>query len=489
MPFFKPLYFYLFFIFGVTLNTFSQKRESVLSKKYAPAALKKDAEVFRDVTLAMHPTIGIYQSKDYYTQLFNSFIFSLNDSLTEKEFRIKLKLLADELHCGHTELLYTKEYYKAISKKKYNYSPYVFLPVKNKVFVLANLNKKQDSTLKKGTEITKINGVEVDSMLRYCKRFISGDGYSQSGKNHFIQLAFNNYFVVLFGSPDTFTVEYKAGTEIKNLKYPGFKPKNIPPIPLGPKDDSLFVNYKRARIKYRFLDEEKKTMVMKIDGFSNTKSKKAYRKLFRKLHKNESENLVIDLRNNGGGSLGNAYRLLSYLLDTAQTQTLRTSIKNYPYKKYTKGNMVFKFTRFAFTIIGKKTSVGNTDNFIYTIKPRKKNHFDKKVFVLINGGSFSASALVSAYLQSTHRAAFIGEETGGALEGCNAGVTPYYKLPNTHVKIRMPAFRVIHDVCPAITGHGIVPDYPTGYRFKDYITRKDLDLDKVKELIDNTHKK
>lgn len=477
--------FLLVLIFtGLGMQSYSQKKkQSLLTKKYAAELLIQDAVIFKDVILAMHPSVGIYNTKEYYVKLLDDLVFSIRDSMTQKEFRLKLKLAADELHCGHTEVLYSLPFYKEVNKMKMNFSPFIFIPVQDKVYMLANLNKKQDSLIKKGSEITKINGITVDSMLRYSRRFISSDGFNQSGKNHYLQLGFNSYYVGLFGRPDTFNVEYTDGKSIKNIKYAAIKPKNMPSLPLGPRDDSLFTKFKRAGIKYRYLDDNKTTMLVKIERFSHRFDIRAYRKIFRKLRKNKSENLVLDLRNNGGGSLANSYRLLSYLIDSTNTQTLRTTIKNYPYREYTRGNIWFRFTRVAYKVIGKKKTVNDTDNFIYTIKPRKKNHFNGKVFVFINGGSFSASSLVAAYLKYKNRAVFIGEETGGTIEGCNAGITPYYKLPNTGIRVRMPAFRIIHDVSPAITGGGVMPDYRTEYTFRDIITRKDLELLKVKELL------
>ena len=483
MQFTRALLFLLIFT-GFWGQCFSQKKkQSLITKKYPPRALKEDALIFRDVVLAMHPSVGIYEPREYYVKLLDNFVQSLNDSLTQKDFRLKLKLVADELHCGHTEVLYSQALYKEISKAKLNFSPFIFIPVHNKVYLLANLNKRQDSLMKKGAEITRINGITVDSMLRYSRRFISSDGFNQTAKDHYLQLGFNSYYVGLFGRPDTFNVEYTDGKNIKTIRYAAFKPKTIPPIPIGPKDDSLYTRFKKAAIKYRYLDPEKKTMVMKIEKFSHRFDIRAYRKIFRKLRRNKSENLVIDVRNNGGGSLANTYRLLSYLIDTATTQTLRTAIRNYPYKKYTRGNIWFRFTRLAYRVIGKKETVHDTDNFVYTIRPRKRNHFNGKLFVLINGGSFSASSLVAAYLKYKNRAVFIGEETGGAAEGCNAGITPYYKLPNTGIRVRMPAFRIVHDVSPQITGAGVKPDYPVEYTFRDIITRRDLELLKVKELL------
>ncbi|MBL7931030.1 MAG: S41 family peptidase [Bacteroidia bacterium] len=436
------------------------------------------------VLLRMHPAIGIYQPRMYYENLLSDFIFSLNDSLTEKQFRIRVKLILDELHCGHTEVMYSQAFYKEMNKKKLNYSPYIFLPVGKKLYLIANLsNKKQDTVLKKGTEILKINRIPVDSMINYSKHFVSTDGFNQTAKNHYVQIGFNSYYPTLFGRPDTFEVEYVDNKVSKSFRYKAIQPKTIPPLPLGPKDDSLYKKYKSASMKYRFLDDQKKTMVLRIERFSHRGDGRAYRRLFRKLKHNKSENLVIDLRNNGGGSLANSYRLLSYLIDSSANQTLSTTIRNYPFKEYTRGNFAFKFTRLAYKLIGEKRTSNDTDYFVYRIKPKKKNHFKGKVYVLINGGSFSASCLVSAYLKHSNRAVFIGEETGGAIEGCNAGITPYYKLPNTRIRVRVPAFRIEHDVCPEITGHGILPDYPTVYGLKDIMAKKDLELEKVKELI------
>ena len=480
---FSKGFFTVLLVVGLS-GGFAQKKESLLTKKYPPAALKQDATIFGDVVLAMHPAIGIYASREHYLKLFSDFVKNLNDSLTEKDFRIRLKLLADELHCGHTEILYSQAFYKEINKLKLNFSPYIYLPVQNKVYMLTNLDKKKaDTLLKKGAEITKINGVPVDSMLRYSKRFISSDGFNETARSHFLQRGFNSYFVSLFGRPDTFDVEYTDGKEVRHARYAAFKPKALPSLPLGPRDDSLFVKFRKAGIQYRYIDDNKTAMLVRITKFSNVKNKSAYRKIFKRMRKNKTGNLVLDLRNNGGGSLANSYRLLSYIIDTAKTQTLRTGIKNYPYRKYTHGNVWFKFTLFAYTIIGEKRTVHDTDNFIYTIKPRKKNHFDGKILVLINGGSFSATSLVAAYLKDTGRATFIGEETGGTMEGCNAGITPYYKLPNTKIRVRVPAFRVVHDVCPALTGQGIMPDYKVEYTFRDLIGKRDLELLKAKELL------
>lgn len=461
----------------------ASKKVSRLTKKYPPPQLKEDALLFRDITLAMHPVIGIYKPRQNYMAGFESLINSLNDSLTEKQFRIKLKLLIDGLHCGHTEAMASLASVKEIRNLKLNYSPYLFMPLQDTLYMVAALNKKSDTLIKKGSIILSINGVGTDSILRYCKRFISSDGYNQTAKNHFIQWNFNNYYLALFGRPDTFKVKVCEKGGVKTVNFAAIKLKTIPPVSFAPKSDSNLVVYRRAHIKYKYLDTEKKNLYLKVERFSNRKFRKAYRKIFRQLKHNESSNLVLDLRSNGGGSIANAYWLLSYLMDTSAAQTFVTSHRRYPYGKYTRGNVWFKFTRGVMSLLGKHSRKNDTDFYVMKIKPFKKNHFNGKVYVLINGGSFSASALVSAYLKHRNRALFIGTETGGAQEGCNAGITPYYTLPNTKVRIRMPAFRVKQDVYEYNTGHGIMPDVPVHYNINSVLGRRDLELQKVKSLM------
>ncbi len=479
----------LFLVLLTSLTACRETKPSLLSKKFSPEDLKKDTEILRKVVLAMHPAVGIYKSSAQVQRDFDLFQEQLRDSMTQREFRLRIKLMLDELHCGHTEVLYSRRFYRQVKKLKINYSPYVFLPVQNKVHVLGYLGKKQDSLIRKGAVVETINGVTADSILRYSKRFVSSDGYGTSGKDYFMQLGFNSYFPALFGRPDTFSLTVQDGRQHRSIRYPAVKLKSLPSLPLGAKDDSLFHRFRRAKIKYRYTDSTTSVLLMKLEKFSHGGETRAYRSIFRQLKKNKTEHLIIDLRGNGGGSLANSYRLLSYLMDTSATQTLKSRVRHYPYRRYTSGDLAFRFTRLAYKVIGRHEVKHDTDYFIYTIHPKKKNHYDGKVYVLINGGSFSASCLVASYLKKSGRAVFVGQETGGGEEGCNAGITPFYTLPETGIQVRVPAFRVEHDLCRSPLGQGVRPDYSIEYGFKDLVSRRDLELMKVKELIKKGQKR
>lgn len=461
----------------------SAQKKYYPDKKYSPELLKNDARIIKNVLLAMHPAIGIYQPKKYYEKLLDQLIASISDSLSEKQFRLKLKLVVDELHCGHTEVMQSKSYMNYFKTAKLNFLPYYLISVGHQAFVGVSMQPKKDTVLKMGAEILKINHIRVDSIINYSMHFISGDGYSTTGKQLFLRSGLNYSYPSLFGRPDSFLIEYKINNKLQNQWVKAACLKELPIKPLLPVEDSTLKKFRRANISAGYMDESKKTMILKIKSFRPLKYKRIYRRLFRQMEKEKTENLVLDLRFNGGGNLMNSYRLLSYLIDKPQTVTLSTLVKNYPEKKYTHGNLGFWLTRWTLSMEGKKTKRNNSFFYTHTIHPSKKHPYKGNIVVLINGGTFSASCIVSTYLKEMQRAVFVGTETGGTIEGCNAGVTPYYTLPATKIKIRVPAFRIIHDIHPQVSGKGIEPDYPVNYSLTDLLGRKDLEIKKAKELI------
>ncbi len=125
-------------------------------------------------------------------------------------------------------------------------------------------------------------------------------------------------------------------------------------------------------------------------------------------------------------------------------------------------------------------------------KPQKvnKNSFKGKVYVLINGMSFSASSIISSNLKGSKRATFVGEETGGAYNGTVAGFMPLVKLPNSELKIRIGLMLIAPHYKTEINGRGIFPDVPITPTLQDRIKGNDPEMDwilnDIKSTISNT---
>jgi C-terminal processing protease CtpA/Prc len=181
--------------------------------------------------------------------------------------------------------------------------------------------------------------------------------------------------------------------------------------------------------------------------------------------------------------------LLSYLIkEREEVRIYRQNKKpSFAAKTNDKGKSL-RITSRLFPLFPKKTGVTSIKNdSVFDIslktKVRKKYHYDGKLYVLIDGGCFSATAMTAAFLKKNKRATFIGEETGGGEKGCNAMIMSDLELPNTKLRYRFPFFRVEHQLTPEKVGRGIFPDIYIQYDVKSILENKDLEMEKVRSLV------
>ena len=125
--------------------------------------------------------------------------------------------------------------------------------------------------------------------------------------------------------------------------------------------------------------------------------------IFQKMELNN--NLIIDLRFNTGGKIENEYYLLSYLISTEIKAPFKRVYKNSKNKK-----------------IHYKTKKIH----------EKSENYNGSIYFIMNGYTFSAAAEFLSIVQRYELGKLVGEETGGASEGCNYGAKeitlPYSKI-------------------------------------------------------------
>jgi len=96
---------------------------------------------------------------------------------------------------------------------------------------------------------------------------------------------------------------------------------------------------------------------------------------------------------------------------------------------------------------------------------------------LINGGSFSASCILSSNLKGSKRAYFVGEETGGTYNGSVAGVMPAIELPTSGIKIRVGLVYIAPHYKTEKDGRGIFPDKEIIPTIADRIAERDPEME------------
>jgi C-terminal processing protease CtpA/Prc len=213
--------------------------------------------------------------------------------------------------------------------------------------------------------------------------------------------------------------------------------------------------------------------------------KKFFKNSFRTIRKTHINNLIIDVRNNGGGDAGLSTLLTRFIIDHKFkiADSLYTIKPPSEYKKYIHHSFLNGLLVTLMTRKGKdgKYHFKYFENHYYT--PREKDHYDGQVFILIGGNSFSATTLFAGDLKGQKNVTLVGEETGGGYYGNTAWIIPDVTLPNTGLRFRLPRFRMVINTDRIKNGQGILPDVwalPSSEAIRDGIDVKAM---KVKEII------
>jgi C-terminal processing protease CtpA/Prc len=155
----------------------------------------------------------------------------------------------------------------------------------------------------------------------------------------------------------------------------------------------------------------------------------------------------------------------------------------HPYTRYIKGKFI---NNLAFLFLTHKKDDGNYHFGIWerrTYRPKHNNHFGGDLYVLINGQTFSASTLFSHAVKGQTGITLVGEEAGGGNYGNNGIMIPDITLPNTHLRVRLPLFRLVQNNHGIKDGHGVMPDIYIGTSYDALIKGHDKKMEVVMEMI------
>jgi hypothetical protein len=464
------------------------------TRKYSCVALQQDYRFLRKVLEAKHPSLYWYTSKDSMDNYFKQQYDLIQDSMTEDEYTWHvLSPLITKIRCGHTSVLMSKNYEKSTKNLKSSLFP-IYLKIWNDTMAVTGSLLKNDSVFRRGTIIKSINGMTAtDFQLKFFD-YLSKDGYAENLNFVRVSSNFPYFYKSILGLSKEYQVEYlDSSSNQQSIRIPLYITEEDT---LKKKKDSVIIKkLSEPRVKkiqrYRTftIDSSKQFATLRLNTFSKGRLRTFFRKSFRSLRKNKIDNLIVDLRLNGGGNVSTSILLTKYLSDKsfklADTVYSRVNTIS-PYSKYFQHKWL---NNLQFLFISKKKNDGfyhlsRYEKKLYSIK--KKYHYNGKAYVLISGPTFSASCLFLNAVKGQNNIKLIGEETGGGSYGNNGIIIPDLILPQTKIRIRVPLFRIIQKKNISQKGRGIMPDVyvPTSY---DAIQKGyDKKMSVVKEMIYNS---
>jgi C-terminal processing protease CtpA/Prc len=463
----------------ITINfVFGQNTEvkSILLNK----TLKKDsvhAELY-NLTNTIHPGQFMFCSKKEFDQTYLNLKKSIKTDLSIVAYYKLTATLMAKIKDGHTAVDRTQ--ISSLLKERLVF-PFSIYKIKNNYYLDKSTEENKHYV---GLKILKINGQNINAIVHEIKQYIHLEGRNETGLN----TRFKNFpfYYFIFNQTDKFEIEY---IDLKNHKQKEIF-KGIPfeahTNNISEKTDPLttdFISNNLAVLKFSSF----------ANGYDETDRKIAEKKIdlfFAQLDSLKTKNLIVDLRNNSGGSAEIANFLFSYLSSEPYYYFDYVGAKYHSVKEWKHyAQYPNNIEEIDLSVTKQKnglncyTETDSTDYWWFEKQQNKSNYYKGKISVLINGGCFSTTGHFLALLRAYKIGTFYGEYSQGSNysnAGGQAFVLPYSKtlvwIPTFQYKMRTPNF--------ISNPKGIKPDIEIQMEQNNLKTKFDREMDFVMKEIE-----
>jgi hypothetical protein len=419
---------------------------------------------------------------DYY---FEAGAAKLRDSMAEYEFRNVLSYVLSKIRCGHTSVRASRQASRYVGRNNV-YFPLNIKAWNDTVAVTSNLSRR-DSIITRGAVIHSIDGRPMQTIVDSFFQHLSADGYNTTHKYQTISNTgvFRNMYASIYGlklrTPVAFTDTLGQLRSANIMLVSGVPPaRRLPRADRQQQKQSALLSMRNMHI-----DTALHTAFMEVNSFSKgNRLRGFFRRSFRQLRRQHVSNLVVDMRGNGGGSVTLSNLMTRYLADAPFkiADSLYAIRNRSPYGKYQDNYFLYRLL-YLFMVHKKNDGLYHFRYFEGRyFQPKTRNHFQGQTYILTGGNTFSAAALFTHALRNQDDVLVVGEETGGGAYGNTAWLIPDITLPHTHVRFRLPLFRLVIDR-DDVKGRGIFPETRVVPTLPDIKRNSDYKMDAVIELI------
>src|SRR5215475_4048115 len=420
-------------------------QSSSVAEKLKPAEVQADFDLMRKALEEAHTGLYRFLTKAEMDKAFETQRTRLNRPMTKPEFLAVVAETLAKIRCGHTGMTPDNEF-QAVAANAPMF-PLRVLIEGRRLMVLSN-HTPDDRSIRPGMEILEINGRKPNDILNRILPAISTDGDIETGQRRRIQGSFGRLYWSLVEQTGEFTGKARDATgKTVTAKLAGVKEadrtKNQNPVNAEAQTNIAKLEWSRENLSLRFMKDPEVAQI-RIRGFGGQDYPQWIENTFKTLREKGTSALILDLRGNGGGADMYGAMLVSYLTDKPfryfdhiNVKTISPSFKEHSDWRADREGQLRE---------GMETNPAG--GYLVTAKLHPgvaeqqpgKYPFMGKVFVLIDGGTFSTAADFCAVTHHLKRATFIGEETGGGYYGNNSGMQTILTLPNSKTRIRVPMY-------------------------------------------------
>jgi hypothetical protein len=454
------------------------------NQTFSKRKLLKDFDLFQRIYEKANAGLYKYHSKQETDSVFSANRKRIQTNTSYREFYKLVWEVIDFTGSCHNDLFYPDTLKHELRKQR------IFFPLPLKHLSDKLYTNLEYEGIPPGSEILSINQIDAGTFAREISVFLSTDGHNTSGKYAFLEtnaLFFNVYLA--YGPQQSFTINYRDSSGIRQKT-------------LGAVDYKTAIgNYKRRFIpvyeknssdySFQYLGQ---TGLLTVSTFAlggpKSEGHKKYAafldSVFSDLKHRNVQNLIVDIRENGGGNDPNDLLLYSYLTkrEFRENRSAFTLFQSVPLKKFYLEEETDEIKDLEETLeeehsIQKDGKFYQNETFNPSWTP-KPNAYSGKIYLLISPFVASAGSLFASMVKSDEGTVVIGQEALGGYYGHTGHISVTYQLPNTKLQLSFSIVDLEQDVqeLPDQSyGDGVKPDFTVEQTIEEYLQSTDTVLE------------
>lgn len=438
----------------------------------SPAEAVEDAEFLRDRIEAIHPNPYFAFDRKNAEAVFRDLVSNLKsrDEVTLLELYRSLAPFVASFKDGHTSLSIHREFLSHHEETDRIFPVLVNIS-REKITVLSSLI---GSIPEPGSKIISINGVESGKIIEEAFELIGAARKGFLGAK--ISRNFPIYLWALYEFSGVYGLTYRTATGEK-------KTDEVVGIPVSSYVEKKNRIMGKREENWNLAFPEDDVALLTINTFAGTlenEFKNFVKSTFEQIKTRGSKNLIIDLRDNGGGSTTLSDYLYSYVSGKPYRTFAEVRIR-YSKPVLRERTIINPITLFKVKVLGERTIVHKNG---FKKPPARSYRFDGSLYVMTGPMTFSTAADFAALIKDVEAGKIVGEETGGLAS--SYGDVFSCQLPNSGLSLGI-SYKYFLRPGGFDDGRGVIPDIPIDSNPVKRVKGKDVVLDTLLKTIENNH--
>jgi len=490
-------------LFSITFSGFGQSIDEPFSKK----KMRKDLAVFKEIRQEVNSGLYKYRTKAQIDSIYTAAESEIENLTSYREFYALINKLTDYEGSVHNETSMPNKKWQNLRKEKSGYFPLPLKWIQGKWVV-----NFKNGEIPLGAAIISVNGIPISNLISGLGKYYTTDGKNHTGKRIGIRTHFARYYRLEYGLRHDFKVVFKKHNANTNEEviiesvsyakyYARFNNRHSRPF------DQIYYADLDEDQKYSFRQIDSLSGLIKVHSFDmgdeSSEEHKKYAqfldRVFGEIQDQNLKNLIVDVRQNGGGDDPNDLLTYSYLTQRKFQENKQAWISfdkiplikyyNTGVPKFIRPIVVRKYNRelreiFPLEKNGRYYQDENSDD--HKVRLPNEKAFNGKIYLLISPAVASAGSLFAAMVAGNKNTTVIGEETMGGYYGHNGHTPLEYKLPKSKIGTRFSIVNLEQDVpikANQYYDRGIIPDIEINQTYNDFLNHTDTQLNYTLNLI------